>query len=144
MELRQLAHFVAAVEHGNIVRAADAVHLTQPALTKSIQKLEAALGVTLLARTPRGVSPTPFGEILLRYARLMRTQGERAVAEIAAVKAGRRGHLALGVGMSFLGYLLPAVVAEVLDAHPGLRSPSSTGATTRSSRASSTGSWMPC
>jgi DNA-binding transcriptional LysR family regulator len=88
---RQLRQFIAVVEHGNVRRAADAIHLSQPALTKSTHNLEEGLGVQLLVRAPRGVTPTIYGDLLLRHARLLRNEGERAVAEIHAVKAGHVG-----------------------------------------------------
>jgi LysR family transcriptional regulator, nitrogen assimilation regulatory protein len=69
MRLRQLECFVKTCELGSINRAADQLHLAQPALGLQIKNLEHDFGVTLLVRTPRGVSPTPAGEIMLEWAR---------------------------------------------------------------------------
>lgn len=110
---------MAVVEHGNVRRAADHINLSQPALTKSIHNLEDELGVQLFTRGPRGVAPTIYGEILLRHARLLRNAGERAVAEIQAVKAGHVGHLRLGVA-NFSIWFLPRVIAQLLATTPGL------------------------
>ncbi len=119
MDMRQLRQFIAVVEHGNVRRAADAIHLSQPALTKSIHNLEEELGVQLLTRGTRGVAPTVYGDLLLRHARLLRNAGERAIAEIRAVKAGHVGHLRLGVA-NFSISVLPRVIAQLLATTPGL------------------------
>ncbi len=100
-------------------RAADHINLSQPALTKSIHNLEDELGVQLFTRGPRGVAPTIYGEILLRHARPLRNLGERAVAEIQAVKAGHVGHLRLGVANFSISFL-PRVIAQLLATTPGL------------------------
>ena len=119
MDMRQLRQFIAVVEHGNVRRAADAIYLSQPALTKSIKNLEEELGVPLLTRGPRGVTPTLYGDLLLRHARHLRNAGERAVAEIHAVKAGHVGHLRLGVANFSISFL-PRVIARLLTTTPGL------------------------
>lgn len=119
MDMRQIRQFIAVVEHGNVRRAADHINLSQPALTKSIHNLEDELGVQLFTRGPRGVAPTIYGEILLRHARPLRNAAERAVAEIQAVKAGRVGHLRLGVANFSISFL-PRVIAQLLTTTPGL------------------------
>lgn len=119
MDMRQLRHLLAVLEHGNMLRAASAIHISQPALSKSIQNLEAELGVRLLERGPRGVSPTIYGTALLKHARLLLNQGEQAVAEVGAIKAGHLGHLRLGVA-NFAIHFLPAVLANLLASKSGL------------------------
>ena len=119
MDMRQLRQFIAVVEHGNVRRAADAIYLSQPALTKSIKNLEEELGVQLLTRGPRGVTPTLYGDILLRHARLLRNESERAVAEIHAFKGGHIGHLRLGIANFSISFL-PRVIAQILATRPGL------------------------
>lgn len=117
--MRQVRHLLAVLEHGNVLRAAAAIHISQPALSKSIQNLEAELGVRLFERGPRGVSPTIYGTALLKHARLLLNQGEQAVAEIGAIKDGHLGHLRLGVA-NFAIHFLPAVLAKLLSSRPGL------------------------
>jgi DNA-binding transcriptional LysR family regulator len=119
MDMRQIRHFMAVVEHGTMLRAADAIHLSQPALTKSIHNLEEELEVPLFTRGPRGMRPTLYGDVLLRHARLLRNEGERAIAEIQAVKAGHVGHLRLGVANFSISFL-PRVIAQLLATTPGL------------------------
>ncbi|MBI5505055.1 MAG: LysR family transcriptional regulator [Deltaproteobacteria bacterium] len=119
MDMRQVRHLISVIEHGNIVRAAKAIHISQPALTKSIQNLESELGVKLLERTPRGVTPTIYGDVLFKRARLLLNENEQAIEEIRAIKDGHLGHLRLGVA-NFAIHFLPAVVARLLLAKPGL------------------------
>jgi DNA-binding transcriptional LysR family regulator len=67
METRQLLHFLAAVKHGSFHKAAEALNVSQPALTKSIRRLETTLGLTLFERHARGISPTPYGDALASH-----------------------------------------------------------------------------
>jgi len=120
MDLKQLRHFVAVIENGNILRAAAAINLSQPALSKSIQKLEASVGASLLERTIRGVTPTLFGETLYRHAKLILAQSQQALEEIGSFTKGFRGHVKIGLGASFAGFLLPQAVINVLKQRPEL------------------------
>lgn len=119
MDMRQIRQFIAVVEHRNMLRAAQAIHLSQPALTKSIKNLEEELGVQLLTRGPRGVTPTIYGDVLLRRARLLTNESERAVEEIRELKAGHAGHVRLGVANFSIAFL-PRVMAQLLTSMPGL------------------------
>ncbi|HYB90330.1 MAG TPA: LysR family transcriptional regulator [Candidatus Binataceae bacterium] len=119
MDLRQARHLLAVAEHGNMLRAAKAIHISQPALSKSIQNLESELGVRLFDRGPHGVTPTIYSTALLKHARLLLNQSEQAVAEIGAIKNGRLGHLRLGVA-NFAIHFLPSVLARLLSSKPGL------------------------
>src|SRR5919108_1983226 len=85
MELRQLEYFVAVARHRHFGRAAEAVYVTQPALSQQVRRLEAELGVALLKRTSRGVEVTPAGEDLLAHA-------ETVLAEIAQARGAMDQH----------------------------------------------------
>lgn len=111
MELRHLRHFAAVVESGNLSRAAETVFISQPALTRSIKNLEELVGAPLLERQPRGVVPTPAGDALYRYARLMLTEAQRARAEVQAVAGGARGQLAIGIAAMFADHIVDRAVA---------------------------------
>ncbi len=85
MELRHLRHFVAVAETRHFGQAAKRLFLAQPALSQSVRQLEAELGVTLLARTTRQVTPTPAGVYLHREA------GRLLAARAGAGDGGRPG-----------------------------------------------------
>jgi len=91
VELRQLEYFVAVARHRHFGRAAEALYVTQPALSQQVRRLEAELGLALLRRTSRGVELTPAGEDLLGRAEtiLAEVQGARgAMDEHAGVVRG--------------------------------------------------------
>ncbi len=120
MDLRLMRYFVACVENKTIHAAADAVHVSQPALSKAIHNLEAQLGVTLLDRRPRGVTPTPFGETLFRYAKMIDSEMRRAIAEIDSMRGMTRGMIVVGV-IPTMSEVMAAVARRVMETLPGLR-----------------------
>ncbi len=120
MDLRRLRHFLAVVEHGSILRAADAIHLTQPALSRSIQTLESEVGVRLLERGRRGIEPSPHGLLLAREARRVLAQADEALAIVRGLDANGPARLALGVGTHLAGFVVPQVVAKLLRELPRL------------------------
>ncbi|MFZ4689774.1 MAG: LysR family transcriptional regulator [Polymorphobacter sp.] len=113
MELRHLRHFAAVVDAGNLSKAAERVFISQPALTRSIKNLEDLVGAVLLERRPRGMVPTPAGDALYRYAKLMLNEAARAKAEVRAVQAGARGELAIGMAAMFADHIVDRAVAAV-------------------------------
>ena len=80
-DLRQLRHFVALAEHQHFARAAAAVHLSQPALSRSIQALEDELGQPLFERRGRGIVLTEFGRYFAGRATAILAQVENAIAD---------------------------------------------------------------
>jgi len=127
MEMQQLRHFVAAVEHGNLGKAARALNITQPALSRSIKNLEGALGAALLERTPRGVAATLFGETLLSHARIILNEAARAGDEVKALKGLSQGQVAVGITENFAGYIAPQAIAALLAERPGVNISLSSG-----------------
>ena len=120
MELRQLKYFLGILRHGNFNRAADALFVTQPALSKSMRALEDALGVTLLDRTASGVIPTPYGRILANYAALACQELQRATEEITALSTHGSGRIVVGAAAAILRYLLPTTFENVSALNPKL------------------------
>lgn len=82
MDLLQLEHFLAVVEERTFTRAAQRVCRTQPAVSQSIKKLEDEVGVQLLTRASRDVSPTEAGLVLADYARQMIDLREEALRQM--------------------------------------------------------------
>ncbi len=68
MDLRQLRNLIAVIDNGSLGKAAEVLHISQPALTKSIQRLEERLGVPLFYRDSRGMRPTVYGEAFRAHA----------------------------------------------------------------------------
>jgi DNA-binding transcriptional LysR family regulator len=119
--LDELAHFLLIHELGTFTRAAEFAHLSQPALTMAIQRLEDTLGAQLFVRGRRGATLTAAGEALVPYAQLALSaveDGRRAVAEVMALRAGE---VRLGGGATACTYLLPAILAEFHARYPGVR-----------------------
>lgn len=119
MEIRQLEHFVAAVDQGTLRGAAEVCHISQPGLSMSLRRLEELLDAELLQRGSRGVTPTRYGETLLRHARLILAHAQRASEQIAALRGRGVGELRIGVGASFMNRALACAVARLLEARPG-------------------------
>jgi DNA-binding transcriptional LysR family regulator len=119
-ELRQLRHFVAVAERLHFGRAAAALHLSQPPLSRSIRSLEARVGATLLARSRRRVELTPEGARFLEEAKRVIAQLERAVEEVGRMAAGAGGRLRIGfVSLADYG-VLPGLLKAYKAARPGV------------------------
>jgi DNA-binding transcriptional LysR family regulator len=93
LELRHLRYFLAVAEELNFSRAAERLHIAQPALSAQIRSLETQLGCELFSRTTRRVDLTPAGELLLADAREIVERADRAAARVAAAARGDRGAL---------------------------------------------------
>jgi DNA-binding transcriptional LysR family regulator len=89
VEIRHLRYFLAVSEELHFRRAAERLHIAQPPLSQAIQKLEAALGVRLLERTSRAVTPTEAGVIFAEEARKVLASLERAVSKARVAANGR-------------------------------------------------------
>jgi DNA-binding transcriptional LysR family regulator len=118
MDLKTLEVFCRIVECRSFTRAAEAVSLTQPTVSGHIKALEEELGLRLLDRVGRTVTPTRAGEILHTYARRILGLTAEAQRAISEHKGGLRGDLALG-GSSIPGsYVLPPLIAVFKRDHP--------------------------
>lgn len=118
---RRLRHLLLLVEYGHFGRAAAALNISQPALTKSIQALEAELGVTLLDRKRGAVALTAFGELALQRSRALLNAEEDMLHEIKLLAGLEAGSLRVALGpypSSVSGY--PALV-RFLARYPNIR-----------------------
>lgn len=113
MEIRQLKHFLAIVERGSLSRAAEHLNMSHQALSKSVARLESQLGVELLERGPRGVSPSVYGESLIKHAKYINMESRHAVMEIEALKGGQTGHVTIGTGISSASEIIPLAIANM-------------------------------
>jgi len=120
INLRDLTHFVAIAEHRQIGLAAAQIGLTQPALTKSLQRLEQALGTPLFVRRRQGLVLTQAGDrLLIRAMNLVRTVDDinREITEFAN---GDSGHLSIGVGPTMLDSFLLKATNRILSDTPNV------------------------
>ena len=110
MDLYQLKSFVAVAREGSITRAAEVVHLSQPAVSAHIKEIEDALGLTLFERTSRGMSPTADGRRLLAKAAQTLAAHQELMEEAARSRGALTGKLRLGAGSNSnheaIGHLL--------------------------------------
>jgi DNA-binding transcriptional LysR family regulator len=118
---RQIVLLNALDEHRNLRRAAAAIHTTQPAATALLQQLEQALNVSLFERHSRGMRPTPYGEVMIRYARGVLHDFEHAEDEITALGRGAAGLVRVGTVMGPMPTLLKRSVSAFKAANPRVR-----------------------
>ncbi|MCP5149749.1 MAG: LysR family transcriptional regulator [Ectothiorhodospiraceae bacterium] len=121
MEIRQLSHLLAVIEHGSFSKAAAALGIGQPGLTKSVRRLEQRLGVPLLERRARGIEPTEYGLIVARHAKLIDVERREAISEVEAHLGGHVGRVIVGAGPAWLARVLPEAIARVHLDRPRLR-----------------------
>src|SRR5215213_4157425 len=96
-ELRLIRYFVAVAQEGNVTRAAERLHVSQPSLSAAVKQLEQQLGVALLARAGRGVSLTPAGELLLHRGRELVEHADAVADEVRRRGGPPSGRLRLGL-----------------------------------------------
>lgn len=121
LKTRQLLLLIALDDYRNIHRAADELHMTQPAASKQIKDLEEMLDVRLFDRLPRGMEPTIYGETMIRHARMALNSLALAHDDMQALKAGLAGQVEVGVIMSPAMALLPRAIARIKEQAPLLR-----------------------
>jgi DNA-binding transcriptional LysR family regulator len=121
LKTRQLLLLIALDDYRNIHRAADELHMTQPAASKQIKDLEEMLDVRLFERLPRGMEPTIYGETMIRHARMALTSLALAHDDLVTLKSGLSGQVEVGVIMSPAMALLPRAIARIKEQAPLLR-----------------------
>ncbi len=127
MEIRQLRYFVAIVDCGSLSRASALVHIVQPALSQQMTHLEEELGVQLLQRSVKGVTPTDAGLALYRHAQLILSHLEQAEGlklavdtknVVRASDAGLSGRVRLGLPSSIAMVLVGPLIAALEERFP--------------------------
>lgn len=120
MDLRQLRHLIAIVDQRSFSAAAKAVHLTQPALTRSMNALEQSIGEPLLIRRNNGVSATVAGSILYEYAKSLTAGADNARAEIARLSKGLGGQITIGIGTHMAELMMSPILSKFASRQPNL------------------------
>jgi LysR family nitrogen assimilation transcriptional regulator len=121
MNLRQLEIFIAIVEEGSLTRAAERVHIVQPALTQQIKVLEDEFGVPLLLRSSRGVRPTEAGKRLVKEAHLLAEQFASLRAKVVGTDAPPSGEVRVGVPATISALVSPRLIALAAATYPEVR-----------------------
>jgi DNA-binding transcriptional LysR family regulator len=118
MELRRLAHLIALAEERHFARAAERVHLSQPAFSRSIQVLERDVGMRLFDRNTGEVLPTAAGLFLIERARQLLFDARCFERDVQLYGDAALGDLAFGAGPIPAATLMPQVLAAVRQRHP--------------------------
>jgi DNA-binding transcriptional LysR family regulator len=105
-------------QYGSINRAAEALNISQPALTRSIARLEDSLGVELLERNAKGVVPTPFGELLLVHARNIESELKTTLQGFETLRKGRQKTIGIGATPLVSAYFMPVALTALHERHP--------------------------
>jgi DNA-binding transcriptional LysR family regulator len=121
VELRHLRYFVAVAQELHFGRAAERLHVVQPALSKQISALEKELGVRLLERTKRRVRLTEEGAAFLADAVEVLARADRAAARVRAMGRGERGELVIGFISPALNSVLPPALRAYREKFPEVR-----------------------
>ncbi len=121
MEFRQLRHFVAVADEKNFTAAARRVHISQPALTRSIKTLEGSLKSQLFMRGPRGASLTKAGDRFYERAQLILSDCARAEEDLVTLRDGVEGCVCFGIAAMFSCWIADDVVDRVGRELPGVQ-----------------------
>jgi LysR family hydrogen peroxide-inducible transcriptional activator len=119
LDFHQLAHFLAVAKTRNFTKAAEAIGVSQPALSRSIQKLEATIGEPLFERQPRGLKLTEIGDFFLVRANQIRDLVDDTFAELH--EASNRMQIRLAVIPTIAPYLLPTLLKRFGRLHPDIK-----------------------
>lgn len=120
LNVRQLALIAQLDESRSVIRAAQTAGMSQPAASTLLKVFEDAFEVPLFERHARGITPTPFGEIVARHARAILAEIEQVQEEIDTLKTGLSGQTTLGALLTPGTHLVPAAIRLLKQQHPGL------------------------
>ena len=118
MDIAQLRTLIHVAELGSLSKAADRLHIAQPALSRQIRLLEAELGARLFDRHGRGMTVTEQGRDVLRHALRVMAELEDIRAAVADEDAPLRGHVSIGMPPTASDILSEPLVSAFRDAHP--------------------------
>lgn len=121
LDPRQLTHLQAVIEHGGFGRASEAIHLTQPALTRSIQALERTIGAKVINRQRGGLVLTEVGELLLEHTGRLNKAERELQRRINMIQGLEMGELRVGVGMFAAAGLIGPAIGQLNRHHSGIK-----------------------
>lgn len=118
MELRHLRSFVAVAEELSFTRAAERLHLAQPALSVQMRQLEAAVGVALIDRSRRAISLTTAGALMLTETRRLLSMLDQTLDVVRRTGTGLEGRISIGFVPSTANHVLPPLLRSFAASHP--------------------------
>jgi DNA-binding transcriptional LysR family regulator len=118
LKLKQLRLIAAIGEHASVLRAAEALNISQPGATRLLKDAEDDLGVPLFNRTNRGVVPTDYGRSLIRHAKLVLAQLSHAAEELDDLAGGMGGRVTVGTLLAASAIVLPAAICRLREKRP--------------------------
>lgn len=118
MDFRDLEYFAVLADHGHMGRAAEALGLSQPAVSLSLRRLEKSMDAKLVKRTPKGVELTEVGSALLSQVFRLRLAREDVMREVADLSQGRTGNLRIGAHPGVIDDLLGPACCALLKSAP--------------------------
>lgn len=121
MDLKRLRHVVALAQNNSFAQAAEVVHLSQPAFSRSIQSLEEEFGVELFTRGQRKITPTPYGKLVVERAQRMLSEAKSLQRDVKRMRAHEFGEIALGFGPIPAAALLESMLTRITREHPSIR-----------------------
>lgn len=121
MDLRQLRYFLSIVDQGSVSRAAEVLHVAQPALSLHLKRLEAEFGCQLVHRTSRGIVPTESGSRLAQRARSLLDDMAALADDVRGVEAAPSGPAVVGIPTSLGPVLTIPLVKRMRDCFPNVR-----------------------
>jgi len=121
LRLRQLRLLVALDDHRSLRRAAETLHMAQPAATRLLREVETVFGIPLFHRHARGVEANAYGAILVRHARMVLFNLGRAHGEIEDLRTGAAGRLSIGAILGAIPAVLARTIARVRKDSPLMR-----------------------
>ncbi len=129
MNLRQMEHLIALADTGSFSRAAASLHLTQSALSRSIQSLEEELGGALFDRIGKRNALTPLGQLAIDRARRISAEARELLRSAELLQAGELGQIRVGLGSGPGALLTRPLLSQVARLHPGVQVSVSRGST---------------
>lgn len=120
LRIKQLNLLIALDEHRSLHRAATALSMTQSAASKSLAEVESMIETPLFERSKSGIVPNQLGQCVIRYARLMRTDLGSLCQEIAEIRSGRGGRIAVGAIMGAIPDLIVPTINWLHARQPNL------------------------
>ena len=120
LNLHLLRLFTTVVRTGSFSRAADALHISQPAISKGVRDFELQVGCRLLDRTPKGVRPTREGKALVRHAEALFAAERAAEDELLSLRNLDSGSLRIGASTTIATYMISDYLGTFHRKYPGI------------------------